>query len=79
MQDQQTPAFDNLKGQLACTFAEKANTDQLFFDCFLNSDIKERLIKEIGGFRIISEVGQKIKINPKSEVKTIIGHSPDIF
>lgn len=73
------PAFDNLKAQLACTFAEKANTDQLFFDCNLDSEIKERLIKEIGAFRIISDVGQKIKINPKSEVKTTIGHSPDIF
>jgi phage terminase large subunit len=73
------PAYDNLKTQMACLFAEKANTDQVFFDCVLQSDIKERLIKEIGAFRIISDVGQKIKINPKAEVKTIIGHSPDIF
>jgi hypothetical protein len=73
------PAYSNLKAQMAFMFAEKTNENQIFIDCEIQPDIKDRLIKEIGAFRRISDVGEKLKISPKSEIKTMIGHSPDIF
>lgn len=77
------PAFDkaffNLKSQLAFLFAEKANANEIFIEAHVEGAIKERLIKEIGAFRRISDVGEKLKINHKTDIKKMITISPDIF
>ena len=71
-------SFFNLKTELYYRFAEMINANEIFISPSIDSSIKERLIKEIGGIRRASEIGEKLRIMPKSEVKQLIGHSPDI-
>lgn len=72
-----TPSYFNLKTELYYRFSEMVNNNEIFINP-LPSDIKERLIKEIGAIRRKSEIGEKLRIMPKVEVKQLIGHSPDL-
>lgn len=72
------PAYFNLKTQLYYYFAELVNSDKIWITASLNSETKDRLMEEIQAIRRSSDVGEKLKIMPKAEVKKIIGHSPDL-
>lgn len=73
-----SPEYMNLKTQLSFLFAELANAGKIYIEAQLSSDIVERLKKEIGAIIRDSSIGEKLRIKPKSDVKQIIGHSPDI-
>lgn len=70
--------YFNLKTELYYRFAEMVNNNEIYIEADLKTEIKERLIKEIGAIRRASEIGEKLRIMPKSEVKQLIGHSPDL-
>lgn len=72
------PAYFNLKTQLYYYFSELVNSDRIWIVASLTSDMRERLTEEIQAIRRSSDVGEKLKIMPKAEVKKIIGHSPDL-
>ena len=69
--------YFNLKAELHYKLAEVINNNELYFDCYLEPDLKERIITQLQAIKRSSEVGDKLKISPKSEVKKQIGQSPD--
>jgi len=69
--------YFNLKAELHYKLAEIVNNNELYFDCYLEPDLKERIISQFQAIKRSSEVGDKLKISPKSEVKKQIGQSPD--
>jgi len=72
------PEYFNLKAELFYKLAEVINSNKMFIDCYLSPEIKERLISELQTIKRKSDVGEKLKILPKADVKKLIGHSPDI-
>lgn len=72
--------YKNLSTQLGYHLAEEINTSNLYIDCYLEPKIKERVLDELqASMKRSSEVGEKLALVPKSEVKAVIGHSPDIY
>jgi hypothetical protein len=70
--------YANLKTELYYRMCEAINTDELFIEQSLDLDLKERLIEEIQCIKDASDIDGKMKITAKSEIKKIIGHSPDL-
>lgn len=70
--------YNHLKSELYYRLAEEVNKSNIYFDCYINDDLKKRIISEFQAIKRSSDVGEKLKIMKKSEVKEIIGHSPDI-
>jgi hypothetical protein len=73
-----SPEYQNLKTQLYYLFAEMVNSDKIYIQASMSGTLKERLISEMQAIRRSSDVGEKLKIMPKAEVKQILGHSPDL-
>jgi len=73
------PAYQNLKTQLYYLFAEFVNSNRIWVvPDAVYGQVKERLIDELQAIKRSSDVGEKLKIMPKAEVKNLIGHSPDL-
>lgn len=71
------PEYFNLKAELHYKLAEVVNNNELYFDCYVDPELKDRIIDQLQAIKRSSEVGDKLKIAPKSEVKKLIGQSPD--
>jgi len=72
------PEYFNIKAELYYKLAEMVNSSKLYIDCYLTPELKETLISELSAIKRKSDVGEKLKIEPKSVVKELIGHSPDL-
>lgn len=70
--------YKNLKANLYYRLADAVNSDKIFIDCQVSSTIRERIVSEFQAIKRDSEAGDKLALMPKSEVKKLIGHSPDI-
>jgi len=67
--------YKNLKSQCGYEFANKANDNQIFFDCEMP---KEEMIKELECLQSYAlDNDGKIQLMPKAKIKELIGHSPD--
>jgi len=72
------PEYFNIKAELYYKLAEVINSSLLYIDCYLTPEIKELLKDELSVIKRKSDVGEKLKIEPKAEIKKLIKHSPDI-
>jgi hypothetical protein len=72
------PEYFNIKAELYYKLAEIVNSSKMFIDCYITPELKETLISELSAIKRKSDVGEKLKIEPKSVVKELIGHSPDL-
>jgi len=70
--------YFNLKSELYYLFAEMVNSNEIYISAPLTTDLRDRLVSEMQAIRRTSSEGEKLRIMPKSEVKQILGHSPDI-
>jgi len=72
--------YRNLSTQLGYVLAEAINTSDVLISCSLDNQIKQRLIDELqASLKRSSEVGEKLQLVSKAEVKQVLGHSPDIY
>lgn len=72
--------FKNLSTELGYKLSEEINSSEMFVSCYLEPRIKQRMIDELqASLKRSSEVGEKLALVPKAEVKAVIGHSPDIY
>ena len=72
--------YRNLTTQLGYVLAEAINTSEVLISCSLDNQIKQRLIDELqASLKRSSEVGEKLQLVSKAEVKQVLGHSPDIY
>jgi len=70
--------YFNLKSELYYLFAEMVNSNEIYIQASLTTDMRDRLISEMQAIKRTSSEGEKLRIMPKSEVKQILGHSPDL-
>jgi len=70
--------YFNLKSELYYLFAEMVNSNEIYISASLTTDMRDRLISEMQAIKRTSSEGEKLRIMPKSEVKQILGHSPDL-
>lgn len=70
--------YFNLKSELYFLFAEMINSNQIYIQASITTDLKDRLISEMQAIKRMSSDGEKLRIVPKSEVKQVLGHSPDL-
>jgi len=70
--------YFNLKSELYYLFAEMVNSNEIFIQATLTTDMRDRLISEMQAIKRTSSEGEKLRIMPKAEVKQILGHSPDL-
>jgi len=71
------PEYFNLKCELYYKLAEIVNANEIYFDCYLEPELKERIITQFQMIKRSSDVGEKLKLMPKIEVKKLLGYSPD--
>lgn len=71
------PEYFNLKAELYYKLAEVVNANGIYFDCYLEPELKERIITQFQMIKRSSDVGEKLKLMPKIEVKKLLGYSPD--
>ena len=67
-----------IKDELYFKLAELVNNNEIYIDCYVTNELKETIISELQAVKRLSDVGEKLRIEPKSKVKELIGHSPDI-
>jgi phage terminase large subunit len=72
------PEFQNLKTECYYRLADAVNSDEVLIRANVESKLKERIISEFQCIKRSSDVGEKLKLLPKADVKNLIGHSPDI-
>ncbi len=70
--------YKNLKANLYYRLADAVNTDKIFFDCSLPSNIRERISDELQAVKRDTEPGEKLGLLPKIEIKKLLGYSPDL-
>jgi len=73
-----TPEYQNLKSELYFLLADFVNKNKIYIKQNLSSELKQRIIDECQMIKRDSDVGEKLAIIPKSKVKELLGHSPDI-
>lgn len=74
------PEYKNLSTELGFKLAEEINSDNLFFDCNIDPQLKEEIIEEMqASLKRDSEVGEKLALIPKATVKDLISRSPDHY
>lgn len=73
-----SPEYQNLKSELYFLLADHINNNKIFIKQNLSSELKQRVIDECQMIKRDSEAGEKLAIIPKSKVKELLGHSPDI-
>lgn len=73
-----SPEYTNIKTRLAYILADLINKGEIFIDCVLQQKLKEELIEEIQCLKA-KESDRRYELLPKSEMKKIIGRSPDIL
>lgn len=73
------PEYFNLRSELLYKLAEIINGNRLFFDCYVEPKLKETIISELGLIKTHAEIGEKLRIIPKSDMKDIIKRSPDLL
>jgi len=71
------PDYNSINAELHYKLAEVINNNDLYFDCYLEPELKERIITQLQCIKRSNDVGEKLKIVPKAETKKIIGQSPD--
>jgi len=71
------PDYNSINAELHYKLAEVINNNELYFDCYLEPDVKERIITQLQCIKRSNDVGEKLKIVPKAETKKVIGQSPD--
>lgn len=72
--------YKNLTNQLGYKLAEAINASEILIDCYIKPKTKQRMIDEIqASLKRSSDVGEKLALVPKADVKKVIGHSPDIY
>jgi hypothetical protein len=74
----QHPDYGVLRDELLYKLAEIINSNEMFIDCYVPPEIKERLIEELQVIKRRSKVGEKLKVITTDDIKKLIGHSPDI-
>ena len=70
--------FANLKTELYYRLSDAINANELYFKAEIDSKLKDRIVSEFQAIKRSSDVGEKLKLMPKADVKMLIGHSPDI-
>lgn len=74
------PEYKNLSNELGYKLAEMINSDSIYYDCYLEPEVKELIKDELqSSLKRSSEVGEKLSLITKAEVKQLIGHSPDFY
>ena len=74
------PGYKNLSTELGFKLAECINEDKIYYDCYLDNQTKELIKDEIQtSLRRSSDMGEKLSLIPKIDVKNLIGHSPDHY
>lgn len=69
--------YKNIKSQCGYKFADHCNLEGIYIDCDID---KTELFKELECLQSYALDGDgKMQIMPKSKIKEIIGHSPDIL
>jgi len=69
--------YKNLKSQCGYEFAKMVNNGSIKIDCFID---KTKLYKELECLKSYKlDDDGKIQLLPKSKIKEVIGHSPDIL
>jgi phage terminase large subunit len=71
--------YKNLKCQLEYKLAEMINNAQIYCEANLVSDLKEDLITELQMIKRSTDPGETLATMKKSEIKELLGHSPDIM
>jgi hypothetical protein len=74
------PEYKNLSNELGYKLAEMINSDSIYYDCDLQPETKELIKDELqSSLKRSSEVGEKLSLITKAEVKQLISHSPDFY
>ena len=72
--------YKNLSTELGYKLADEINNSEMFISCDVEHRIKQRIVDELqASLKRSSEVGEKLALVPKAEVKAVLGHSPDIY
>ena len=72
--------YKNLSTELGYKLAEIINEDKMYYDCYLDNQLKETIKDEIQtSLKRSSEIGDKLALISKADVKSLIGHSPDHY
>lgn len=72
--------YKNLSTELGYKLAEVINEDKIYYDCYIDNQLKEIIKDEIQtSLKRSSEIGDKLALISKADVKSLIGHSPDHY
>lgn len=70
--------YSNLKTQCYYKLSEKINNNEIFFETELSTKQKEMIIEDLEQVKSYNaDSDEKMQILPKSEIKQLIGRSPD--
>jgi hypothetical protein len=73
-----TPEYQNLKTELYFLLADFVNSNKIYIKQNIQGELRQRIIDEVQMIKRDSEAGEKLATIPKSKVKELLGHSPDI-
>jgi hypothetical protein len=68
--------YFNLKSELYFRLADLINNAQIYINCEVPTMIKDRIITELTTIKRDSDVGEKLKIKQKSEIKRYLASLP---
>jgi len=72
--------YKNLTAELGYKLAEEINNSAIYIKGYVDNQLRERVIDELqASLKRSSEVGERLSLVPKAEVKAILGHSPDVY
>lgn len=70
--------YQNLKTECAYELADKIEENEIYIECEMPEEIKEKIKEELGQLKTYdSDKDNKLRILPKEKIKENIGRSPD--